>query len=99
MTDQPQDDHTEMNRIQLESARVDLALKNRELAEKTGRWRIFKNQAFVVGFAAALASGIFGFITASFQAHADREKSAQQLNTTLVLNAFTPLTRDVIFLK
>jgi hypothetical protein len=34
MTDQPQDDHTEMNRIQLESARVDLALKNRELAEK-----------------------------------------------------------------
>jgi hypothetical protein len=70
MTDPSPDDNSENKKIQLETAKIELELKKRELTDKSSRWReISRNPSVVVELAAVLGSGISGLITAGFQAH------------------------------
>jgi hypothetical protein len=97
MTDPSPDDNSENKKVQLETAKIELELKKRELAEKSNRWReISRNPSVVVGLAAVLGSGIFGLITAGFQAHSERAKLQEQVNTSIMIDALSGSPRTNI---
>jgi hypothetical protein len=97
MTAPLQDDDAALAKLQRETAQIDLELKKRELADKSSKWAIFRNPAVFVPISAAIASGIFGLIVASFQVYEDREKLQEQVNTSILIDALNGYPRNTTF--